>query len=167
MNLTLYDISNQLQQLNALSESEEIPVEVLNDTLDGLQGTFEEKAIQVAKYVLSLEANYAAIYAAAKSMRDRGDRQKKKADQIKSYLHIHLMATSTKRIESPELTINRRSNPPALVIVNEHIIPDRFWIAPPVPDRVIDKATLKSAIKAGEVIDGAFVDQGERLEIKP
>lgn len=164
--LKLYEISNQFQSLEMLGESDDLPAEVVKDTLEALAGDFETKAVEVAKFVLSLEANAQAIEYAATMMSARATRVMNRAQSIRAYLHFHMQAIDEKRIETPELTIVRRANPPAVVITDEHAIPAKFWIAPPPPDKRLDKKAIKAAIEGGERVDGAYVEAGERLEIK-
>lgn len=165
--LKLYEISNQFQALEQLTDSDDLPAEVIKDTLEALEGDFDSKAVQVAKFVLSLEANAAAIDGAAKAMGQRSARIAKRAENIRAYLQFHMQAFEKKRIETPDLVITRRTNPPAVVITDEHAVPERFWVEPPPPSKRLDKKAIKSAIDAGERVDGAYVEAAERLEIKP
>jgi len=64
----LFEITSQFKALAALEDSDELPPEVIADTLEGLEGDFEAKTIAVAKFILSLEANAAAIEKAADAM---------------------------------------------------------------------------------------------------
>jgi hypothetical protein len=165
--LKLYEISNAFQSLEQLGDSDDLPDEVIADTLEALEGDFEAKAVQVAKFVLALEANAEAIRLGATQMMARSNRIANRAASIKAYLQFHLQAMDKKRIESPELVISRRANPPAVVITDEHSIPAQFWIQPEPPPKRIDKKAIKAAIDAGERVEGAYVEAGERLEIKP
>jgi hypothetical protein len=78
-----------------------------------------------------------------------------------------LQALDKKRIEAPELVITRKSNPPAVVIADEAQIPEGFWIQPPAPPKRIDKGAVGKALKAGQEVAGAYLEAGERLDIKP
>lgn len=164
--LKLYEISNQFQALEQLGDSDDLPAEVIKDTLEALEGDFDSKAVQVAKFVLSLESNAHAVQLAANAMMMRAARISGRAQSIKAYLQFHMQALEKKRIETPEIVITRRTNPPSVVITDEHAIPARFWIEPPPPDKRLDKKAIKSAIDAGERVDGAYVEAAERLEIK-
>ena len=69
--LALYEIVHQFKELEALTDSEELSPEFVADTLQGLIGNFEDKAVAVAKFILSLEANAEAIAEAADAMEKR------------------------------------------------------------------------------------------------
>lgn len=164
--LKLYEISNQFQALEQLGDSDDLPAEVIADTLEALAGDFDSKAVQVAKFVLSLEANAAAVEHAAKAMGARSARIRSRAESIKAYLQFHMQALEKKRIETPELIITRRPNPPAVVITDEHAVPAQYWVQPEPPPARLDKKAIKNAIDAGTRVEGAYVEAGERLEIK-
>jgi hypothetical protein len=164
--LKLYEIANQFQALEQLTESDDLPAEVISDTLEALKGDFEAKAIAVGKFILSLEANAKAINEAARAMAVRAARISARAESIRAYLQFHMQALEKKRIESPELVIARRSNPPAVVITDAGAIAPHFWVQPEPPPPRIDKKAVKAAIDAGERVEGAYVEAGERLEIK-
>jgi Siphovirus Gp157 len=164
--LKLYEISSQFHALEQLGESDDLPAEVIKDTLEALEGDFDAKAVQVAKFILSLEANAAAVEEAARTMMDRSRRIAKRAESIRSYLQFHMQALERKRIETPELVIARRPNPPAVVITDEHAIPPQFWVDPPAPAKRLDKKAIKAVIDGGGRVEGAYVEAGERIEIK-
>jgi hypothetical protein len=46
--VALYELANGDRELLALADSGDIPIEVIRDTLVGLQGDIEVKAVQVA-----------------------------------------------------------------------------------------------------------------------
>lgn len=164
--LKLYEISNQFQALEQLGESDDLPAEVIANTLEALEGDFDTKAVQVAKFILALEANAAAVRDAATAMSLRSARIAKRAASVSAYLQFHMQALEKRRIEAPDIIITRRVNPPAVIITDEHSIPERFWFEPPPPDKRLDKKAIKVAIDAGERVEGAYVEAGERLEIK-
>jgi Siphovirus Gp157 len=164
--LKLYEITHQFQALEQLTDSDDLPAEVIADTLEALEGDFDAKAVQVAKFVLALEANAEAVRLAATQMMGRSNRIANRAASIKAYLQFHLQAVKRRRIESPELVIALRANPPAVVITDEHAVPAEFWVQPEPPPKRIDKKAIKAAIDKGDRVEGAYVEAGERIEIK-
>lgn len=164
--MKLFEISAQFHELEKLADSDEIPAEVIRDTLESVDAAFEDKAVAVAKMVLSLEAEATAIDAAADQMIDRAWRVQKRANSLRAYLLFQFQSIDKKRIETDELVLNRRANPVAVQITNEHAIPEQFWVQPPPPAKRIDKKAVKDALQAGTIIEGAFLESGERLEIK-
>ena len=72
--LTLYQLTGQFRELEALADSDDLPPEVIRDTLEGLTGELEVKAISVAAFTRNLEASADMIDEAAKAMQTRARR---------------------------------------------------------------------------------------------
>src|ERR1700676_4411982 len=115
----LFEITDQYRRLLELEDSDDIPPEVIADTLEGLEGDFELKSAAVAKFILSLEASAEAITEAAKRQAARAARLQKRAESIRQYLLLQFQAVDFKKIETDDLVISRRRNPPALYVTDE------------------------------------------------
>lgn len=163
--MRLFELAQQYRSLEALMDSDEVPAEVLLDTLEGIQGEFEDKATAVAKMVLSLEANAAAVKAAATAMAERSKRIEHRATSLKQYLLLQLQVIDRRRLETDELVIRRQDNPPSVYVTNEHAVPPEYWVQPPAPPKRIDKLAIKDAIEAGVDVDGCFIERGEHVRI--
>ena len=104
MSLRLFEITQQFKALEGLQDSDDLPPEVIADTLEGIIGTFEEKAVAVAKFILSLEAAAEDIEAAAEAMHQRATRIKNRADSVRQYLllqcQISMQSASRRRSSS-------------------------------------------------------------------
>jgi hypothetical protein len=161
----LYQLVSQYRELQQL-DAEEIPEDVLRDTLEALGGELELKATNVAMYVENLASFADQIDEAAKAMKERASRVRKRSDAVRQYLMSMMQAAQITKIEAPQFTLAIRKNPPALFIAPDVVIPAEFMVTPPAPAPYPDKAKLKQAIKDGLVIDGVRLEQGERLEIK-
>jgi hypothetical protein len=165
--MRLFELTAQYRDLLALEDSDDIPPEVLRDTLDAISGEFEDKAVAVGKFILSLEASAESIDEAAKAMSARAARLKKRADNIRHYLLLQLQILDYRgKISTPELTISRRNNPVAVQVSDEVAIPLEYWRQPPPPPPQIDRKAIKTALQAGTEIPGVFLESGERVEIK-
>jgi hypothetical protein len=164
--MRLYEITEQFKSLEALEVSEDIPAEVLLDTLEGLQGELQEKATNVALFSRNLESVALSIEAAAAKMLARAEVLRKRAASLDAYLLLNLQACGITKVTSPWLTISVKKNPPAVVIDHADSIPEKFWRQPETPPKVIDRKAIAAAIKAGEEVPGCHTSTGERLEIK-
>lgn len=162
----LYEIAKQFQELALLADSEEIPAEVIRDTLEGLQGDLTTKSVNVARFILGLEAEAKAIDEAVEKLKERAERRKRRADGIRNYMLVQLQAAGVTKVECPEFTISVRLNPVAVEVADPAAVPTRFMVQPEPPPARPDKAAIKEALKAGENVAGCFLRQGERLEIR-
>jgi hypothetical protein len=164
--MKLFELTQQYRELELLADSDEIPPEVIADTLEGLKGEFEDKAVAVAKFVLGMEAEAEAIEEASKAMKLRADRIAKRAENVKMYLLLQMQIVQATRISTHELTISRKNNPKAVQYARESDVPEIYWVQPDPPPKKIDKRKLKDALEMGAKIEGVYLESGERVEIK-
>lgn len=161
--LKLYELSaDYLRALDALAEIEDLPPEAIADTLDGLTGAWEDKALNVGRYVRALEAEAAAVEETKKRLDGRAKALAATAARLKGYLKTELEKTGLKP-KAPDLAIRLQNNPPAVVVEDEAQIPDAFRRTETVT--TILKAEIGAALKAGTQIPGAHLEQTKRLVI--
>lgn len=162
----LYELANQYHSLAMLADTDDLPPEAIRDTLDSLEGDIDTKAVNIAKFVLGLEAEADAIEAAAKKMQQRAERRKRRAESVRAYMLFQLQQIGKTKVNALEFTISVRKNPEALEVNDPDKVPPEFMITPDPPLPRPDKAALKEALKAGREIPGVWLRQSERLEIR-
>lgn len=166
----LYEIVAQYRSLEALDASEDLPPEVIRDTLEGLTGELTVKATNVAKFILNCEAMADAVDGAAKQMKLRAERIRKRADSVREYLKVNIQGAGITKIEATEFVLALKKNPPSVIVDDEAAIPEAFKVTPeppPPPQPRPDKAMIKKAIQSGMTIAGCHLEQTERLDIRP
>lgn len=152
-----------METLSELAEAGEIRQEVVTDTLEGLQGELEDKALNVAKFILSLEAEAEAMKAAEKRMADRRKSVEARADSLREYLTGQLVATGITPPKDSEVALSFRKSE-AVIIENEALIPQS--LKKHIPEQwTPDKTAIKAALKDGE-IPGAYIEKRQNLQIK-
>ncbi|NVZ09764.1 siphovirus Gp157 family protein [Allochromatium humboldtianum] len=162
--LKLYELSAEyLDALEALAELEDLPPEVIADTLEGLAGAWEDKALNVARYVRNLEAEAAAIEEARKRMDARAKATANQAARLKAYLKAELERTGLKP-KAPDLALRLQSNPPSVVVDDETRIPNAYRRTETVTTLL--KADISAALKAGKTVAGAHLEASKRLVIQ-
>lgn len=162
----LYELAQQHRELEQLVELDELPAEVIRDTLEGLEGTIQEKAISVAAVVRNLETHAEMVAAAAKQLRERAARAEARAESLRAYLLFNLQSVGITKITAPEFTVAVRNNPEAVNIADDADIPAEFYVPVPPPPPRLDKTALKAAIKAGREVPGVWLSSGQRVEIR-
>lgn len=166
MNTSLYVLTGEyLTAAEHLSDLE-LDDQTIADTLEGLAGTLEVKATNVAAFVRNLESSADAIKAAEGEMAKRRKAIENRADRLKKYLHENMERAGILKIESPHFCLTVRRNPPAVVIDAESQIPGEFYKLAPPPPLTLDKKALADAMKSGREVPGAHLHAGTRLEIK-
>jgi hypothetical protein len=142
--MKLYEIAEQHNTaLMAMSDMDDLPEEVIDDTLESLEGEFKDKALAVAAFFLNSDADIAAMKEAEKRIADRRKALEKKAASLKDYLLKNMQRTGITKIECPEFKIGIRNNPESVQIVDEFEIPKEFVTI--VETVKIDKVAIKKA----------------------
>jgi hypothetical protein len=162
----LYQLADQHRELQALADADEVPPEVLRDTLEALEGSIEVKATSVAAFVRNMETHAELIEGAAKQLQERAARARRKADSVKAYLLFQMQAVGMSKIEAPEFTIALRNNPEAVRIADDAELPPEYLVQPPAPPPRPDKTAIKAALKAGCEVPGCWLEAGQRVEIR-
>jgi Gp157 protein len=91
--LRLYEIAETyLRALDDLADIEDLPEQAITDTLEGLQGEFEVKAINVAGYIRNIEAEASAVEQARKGMerRQRSPHEYKRTETVTTLLRAEI-----------------------------------------------------------------------------
>jgi acetylglutamate synthase len=164
--LSLYDLSaNYLQALDFLTDPEiDLPAEAVNDTLEALSGELEEKAVNVAKFLRSMETTAQAIKEAEAAMAKRRKALENRVSWMKAYVKENMERTGITKIECPYFKIAIQKNPAAVTILDEAAIPTEFKES--IISWKIDKAAIKDTLKAGGTVPGAELASGTRLAIR-
>ena len=162
----LYQLTAEyLEAQTALVEAD-FDEQTVADTLDGLSGDLQEKAVNVAMFIRNLEVTAEAIKQAEKDMTERRKTLERKTEALKLYLKANMTRCGLLKIESPYLVLTLKKNPPSVIVYDAGAIPKQFMINPPAPEPYPDKKAIAEWLKAGEKVDGAYLEQAERLEIR-
>ena len=166
MSITLYELTTEYRQaLDTLSDPDcNIPPEVIADTLEGLQGNLEDKAVNVAKSVRNLEATAQAIKDAEQRMAARRKVIEERLASMKDYLKTNMESCGITKIESPWFVLSIAKNPVAVDVFDETALPAEF--KEEVVTVRVDKTAIKQAIESGAEVPGAILTRGTRLAIR-
>lgn len=164
MNIPLYQIEDEFQELLYLMEEGEIEEEDFNKFMEELNGMFKEKAVNIAGLFLSLEADSKSIKEAEQKMRKRRESLEKNSKRLREYLLKSMLNLQIKEVKTAEYLVKLRKSPPSVGISSESMIPNEFKEI--VETIKIDKMAIKTAIKAGKTVPGAVLQQGYSLAVK-
>ena len=170
--LTLYQMADEYveagRQLAAMADAGEIDQQALADTLDGIRGALEVKAVNVASYAKHLDYQAQIIDLEMERLRRYRVTLERQADALRDYLHDQMVKAGITKIEAvdgaPPFRLSIRKNPPRVVIDNEGAIEWEYKRA--VTKVEIDRQMIKDALKAGRSVPGAHMEQSERVEIR-
>jgi len=162
---TLFEVAAEYREVAAMLEDSWLDEQTIADTLESMQGEFEDKAIAVASFARNLEAEASAIDDAIKGMEARAMSLKKRSKSLRDYLHGAMNATNIKNVSCPYFVISIKANPARVVIDDESSLPQRFMVTPPAPAPRPDRRAIAEELKLGPV-RGAHSEKSTRIEIK-
>lgn len=168
--MKLYEIADTYRAFMAAVDAGEIPEDAVADTLDGIEGEFDQKVDNIACLIKELRLEAQAIKEEADNLYVRQKQKQARADWLSRYLQANMQATGNGKIETARNRITIKKNPVSCKILDEdtvlgflqlHGIADCYK-----QETTIKKRELLSRLKAGEEIPGAELDVSERIEIK-
>lgn len=165
--MKLYEIGREylaaMCDLEAMADEGVVTPEIVADTLEGISGEWEQKALNVAKYIATLEAEVAAI----KEVEQRKAQQRRtlegRADGLRRYLLIECQRTGlTPKDAEIQIKLGKSS---AVILDDESAIPEDFKRE--IPARFeADKIMIGKALRDGYQIPGAHIETRQNLQIK-
>lgn len=169
---TLYNLSQEYEQLYELlsDDNDEMLNEALFDTIEGIEGEFEQKAEATAVYIKRLNAEAEMIKQEVQTLQKRQKSRQNKADRLKEYLFDAMKSVKLNKIDAPKASISLRKSPPALIIHDE----EKFieWAQNNMEELLnyqkpsIAKTSVKMLINSGEQLPYCEIEQKECISIK-
>lgn len=159
--MNLYSLSQQYIELKSIMEDTED--ETYLDTLEAIQGTAEEKILEIVKLMKELEYEAEVIKTEEKRLANRRKAKEKAHDRLKFYIYYSMKDMDLKRIETALFNLNIQNNPPSVQEINPALIPHELY------DREtsnLDKKETLKRIKIGEEIIGVEITKSESLHIR-
>jgi len=142
MNTSLYELTTSyMQALDFLTDPEnEIDQQTAIDTIESLDGTIDDKMLNLGRFITSIEAQADAIEAVEKRQRARRLYLVKKAVWLRDYLNDAMTTTGKNKLSANDIAISLAKLPVSVQVDDESLIPDEFWKI----ERSIDKQLIKT-----------------------
>jgi hypothetical protein len=163
---SLYELTNEYRLAQIKLDESDYDEQTIADTLEGLSGDLNAKANSIACVIRNLEVTAEAIKQAEKEMAERRKTIENKTEAMKLYIKENMQRCGITKIECPYFALTLRKNPPSVVIDDAGAIPNEFYVFPDPPAPYPDKRVIAEQLKSGNVVNGAHLEQAERLEIK-
>lgn len=159
----LYEITERYNNLLELLDNEEITEDVLNSALNDVQDEFNEKALNIVKFIKNLESDVNGLDAEEKRLKAKKMAYKNKIDGLKKYLENGLIASGFKKLNLGVFNISIAKNPASVNILDEKLIDKKYLIE---QEPKIDKKAILNDLKNNIDVKGCEIHQGESLRIK-
>ena len=159
--MKLHEIANSIQALYDIADCDE---ETLQDTLESLEGEFEEKVQYLVSKALECESNADICKAESDRIAKRKQLFENRAKRIREYIQYEMQIAGKQKLNYPLWTVYVQNNPAKVCVSDETLIPMNYWVEK--IERSIDKKSILELLKTGEVIPGCTMEQGQSLRIK-
>lgn len=147
-------------------ESDDFDADVLADTLEAVDGEYEDKIEQYCKVIKNLEADMDALKSEAKRLTDKRKSLENNIDRLKAAMFESMKATGKTKVKGAIFTAAIQKNggkPPIIVDVETSELPDELVKVVESPDL---EAIYKVLITHGTSKYAHFGERGESLRIK-
>ncbi|HFR3474274.1 TPA: siphovirus Gp157 family protein [Streptococcus suis] len=157
---SIYELTGIFKQI---AEMEGIDEETKLDTLESIDWTeqFEEKVENTVKVIKNKEADVDRL----KEEIDRLTKRKKSIEnditRLKTGLQGAFEITGHEKVKTLLFTVSLANNQPS-VVVDEDLLPKKYFIQTLKPD----KTAIKELLKAGKKVKGAVLQESRSLRIR-
>lgn len=162
--MSLYDVATQVSQLRYGADLIGIDEDVLMDTLDSLEGTMQDRIEFITDQILQTQRFAEVCKAEEQRLYDRRKAMENRVEHLKGYIQNCMTIAGTQKIQYALYTVNIQKNPPSVKYLDETAIPADYRETKVT--ETINKKLILEALKAGESVPGATIEQGTSLRIK-
>lgn len=163
---TLYKIDADILSVleNGFAVDEETG-EVLDgaEQVELLQMERMDKLENIALYLKSEAALIGNIDSEIAALKKRKEQHESRSNRIKAYLSASMEAAGEDKFETAAVAVSFRKSE-AVVVTDQDGLDDKFFTE--TVTRKPSLTAIKSAIKAGETVAGAFIDKRRSVQIK-
>lgn len=141
------------------------------DTLEGIEGEFEEKAENIACYIKELQLDVDGLDKEEKALKTRKEAKKNKLEAMKKYLKDKMLQINLLKIDKPRAKLSVRNNAESLVVDDEKAFIEwaersgkNFLLKYSEPE--IRKTDTKKLVQNGADIPNVHLERSKSLIIK-
>jgi hypothetical protein len=164
--LEAFEVAAEIRALGEQLRAEQPDQQAVEDTLESLAWPLDEKLESLAKLRRMLAGARDARLERAESLREQAERDDAAIARIEHLIQTLLQTSGRDRASTGLFTIALYRKPAAAVIDDADKVPSTYMRVPPPPPPSPDKKAILAALKAGQHVPGAHLEEGVRLSIK-
>ena len=157
---TIYEMTEQAQELLELLTDGEIDEQTFLDTIEGMGAI--DKVDNICKVINCLSADSQMFSNEIKRCQDRKRTIDNNITRLKKSLYDFYIASGQKQLKAGTFTISSRKST-AVKITNEEAIP-MDYLTIPMPKANL--TAIKQALKEGKNVPGAEIEERESVQIR-
>lgn len=140
------------------------------DTLEGIEGEFDEKAESIAIYIKQLKAEANILKFEKSAIAKRQSQKEREVEKLAAYLLNAMKAIGRSKVDMPHAVVSIRNNAPSLIVDNEA---EFVGWAQENNDSLLEyimpkvkKNDVKKLCKNGEAIPFVHMESKQSLSVK-
>lgn len=158
--MTLYELTQEYQELLAMMEDPEVDPQVIADTMEGLDGEIEIKAESYIRVIKELEAESNKLDMEIKRLTSRRDSCQINIRKLKESLLTSMQETGKDKIRTEHFRISVAKNGGLKPIRVTGDVPPEFCKLEP------DNKKIREALNNGELEFAHFEERGVHLSVR-
>lgn len=160
----LYEITERYQNLEIiLDNADENLKEILLSSLEEIKEEFNEKALNLVKYIKNIESDIDGFKAEEERLATRRKSLENQKESIKEYLYTEMVKIGQKKADLGLFKLNIQNNPASVNVIDEKLIDKKYLIE---QEPKIDKKAILNDLKNNVEVKGCKIKRGESLRIK-
>ena len=162
MNVSLYQMSREWEDVFDKLLDPEIPEEAVFDTIEMIEADMDIKAENYGKIIRSMEGDSSALREEIQRLQKRKKSLDSRADMLKQRLFDAMKATGRPKIKTNLFTFSIQGNGGLRPVDLTDVVPTE-WLKPGEPDI----KRIRESLEAGNFLPFATLgDRGESLRIR-
>ena len=176
--MKFYELAEQYNEVRAMLDSgvaftEDVQdydyEQALRDTLDGIGGELEDKAADIAVIIKEMNAEAAALREEELNLAERRKAKENRVKWLTQYLADNMQAAGLAKVDRPRATLSFRKSKGVKINDEEGFI---LWAEEAGQSRflnvktTVNKTAIRDALKAGDELPGAVLEERQSLQIK-
>jgi hypothetical protein len=168
--VTLYSIQDDLlacfDTLEGLEDHDTDARAELEARIDTLVAAELHKVDGVSRMLAHFESQGALAAVEIKRLQARKKRMEAQYERLEACVRLAMSISGRSAFEGETSTLTLAKNPAALFVSNAELVPMEYKTTTVTTTVEIDNARLKKDLKAGVIVSGAELVQGDRLVIR-
>lgn len=160
---SIYELNKNYMELTAMLEAAETPeeIEAIQNTLEMLDLSIEEKIENTAKYMVNVESDIQGLKTEIDRLTKIKKAKENAVERLKNNVEYAMKQKGVEKLEVGTFKAYYKKSE-SVEITNLDVIPADYTRV----EIKADKVAIKKAIKAGEVVDGAHIQTNMNFYIK-
>lgn len=159
----LYELANNYRNLMELIDNTEVPAEILNASLNVIEGDINTKVDSMCKMITSIQNDVTGLDSEVKRLSERKKSLENKISSIKDYMYNQLKSVDLKKVKTPLFNVGIQLNPASVNITDTDKVPMTYAVA---QELKFDKKMILADLKEGKEVPGVEIKVTESLRIR-